>query len=336
VKTKVVQIVLAVFMVAGCTHRPKIAVLTAQAAEAMAKNNYEQAIKDYSEVIRLDSQYAPAFAARGDAFVILGKFDEGIQDLSEAIRLDPKNYLAYQLRGTAYYGKQQFDKAISDLNFALEDKSDDPDTLKLRGEAFKIRGLAYFEKHSFDNAIADFTEALNMQPYDSEIYDDRGDIYRIQNEMDKAFDDFNHALQINPEDPLGLLGRGRVYSKTGSFTNAVQDFERVIRLKPKAGAVYNMFAWLLATCPDDQIRDGQRAVQLATKACDLSKWKKYAYVDTLAAAYAETGDFEQAVKYQKLAASMDEIPEDNRTNVQNRIDLYLRHKPYRKSNKAYD
>jgi hypothetical protein len=97
-------------------------------------------------------------------------------------------------------------------------------------------------------------------------------------------------------------------------------------------------AWLLATCPDDQIRDGKNAVTLATKACDLSKWEKYEYVDTLAAAYAETGDFEQAVKYQKQAASMDGIPEDNRTNVQKRIELYLQHKPYRKSKtyKNYD
>jgi hypothetical protein len=89
-------------------------------------------------------------------------------------------------------------------------------------------------------------------------------------------------------------------------------------------------AWLLATCPDNSIRNGKKAVKLATQACDMTKWTNYAYVDTLAAAYAETGDFDGALKYQKQAANMDGIPEDNRTNVQGRIELYLQHKPYRK------
>ena len=100
-------------------------------------------------------------------------------------------------------------------------------------------------------------------------------------------------------------------------------------MKPTAYAAMNLLAWLLATCPDDHMRDGKRAVELATKACELSKWKRYACVDTLAAAYAESRDFEQAVKYQKQAAAMDGIPEINRTNVLNRIELYLQHKPYR-------
>ena len=149
-------------------------------------------------------------------------------------------------------------------------------------------------------------------------------------DADKALSDFNNAIRLNPEDWLGLFGRGRIYSQMDSFTNAIQDLEKVIKLKPKAFGAYNLLAWLLATCPDDQIRDGKRAVELALKACDLAKWKKYEYVDTLAAAYAETGDFEQAVKYQKQAASMDGVPESNRTNVQDRIELYLQNKPYRK------
>jgi tetratricopeptide (TPR) repeat protein len=335
-KLKIVQIVLVVFIFAGCTHRQKITDLTAQAAEAMAKENYEQAIKDYSEVIRLDSKFAPAYAARGDAFIMLGKFDEAIQDLSEAIQLNPKNYLAYQLRGTAYYANQQFDKAINDLDFALEDESNDADTVKLRGQAFKIRGITYYSKHSFTNAIDDLTQALKYLPDDYEIYETRGDCYDRRTDADKVLNDFNKAIQLNPEDSRALYERGRFYSYAGAYTNAIHDFETAIKLKPKALGAYNLLAWMLATCPDDQIRDGKRAVELAMKACDLAKWKKYAYVDTLAAAYAETGDFEQAVKYQKQAASMDGIPENNRTNVQNRIELYLQHKPYRKSNKDYD
>jgi tetratricopeptide (TPR) repeat protein len=337
-KFKVAQFILVIFIVAGCNDRQKIADLTTQAAEAMANENYEQAIKDYSEVIQLAPQDAPAYTARGDAFVILGKFEEGIQDFNEAIRLDPKNYLAYQLRGTAYYGDHQFDKAISDLDFTLEHQSDDAITSKLRGDAFKLRGTAYFWKNSFTNTIADLTQASKYLPDDYEIYEIRGACYDRRTDADKALSDFNIAIQLNPEATRALYGRGRIYSHAGAYTNAIQDFEAVLKLRPQAVGAENLLAWLLATCPDDQIRDGKKAVELATKACDMTKWTNYAYVDTLAATYAETGDFDQAVKYQKQAASMDGITDDNRTNVQNRIELYLQHKPYRmsKTPNAYD
>lgn len=331
-KLKFIQIVLMAFICVGCNHKQKIADLTELATEAIDGENYQLAVKDYSEVIRLDPKFAQAYAARGSAFIVLGQFDNAIQDLNKAIQLNPKNYLAYELRGSAYYAKHQLDQAISDLSFALKNNPADDDAPNMRGDAYKLRGLAYYWSRSFTNAIADLTEAAKYLPNDYEIYKIRGDCYDRRIDVNKSLSDFNKAIQLNPDDSVSIYYRGNIYSHTGEYTNAIRDFQRVIQLNTKTIIVraYNMLAWVLAICPDDNVRDGKKAVALATKACNMSNWTNYAYVDTLAAAYAETGDFEQAVKYQKQATSMNGIPEANRTNVQNRLELYLHHKPYHK------
>lgn len=332
-KLKIFKTVLLVFflqIIAGSVQGQTFKDLAKQAAEAMANEDYAQAVKSYSEVIRLNPKFEQAYAARGDAYLLLGKSDEAIKDLSEAIRLNPTNYVAYELRATIYYENQKFDLAISDFNSALEAKPDNrPAFKKLRADAFALRGKSYYWKNSYDKAIADFTQALNLQSAVSDIFQQRGVSYYHLGETNKALSDFNDAVRLNPKDELSLSGRGLIYLGTGSFLNALQDFERVTKLKPKASNAYDHSAWILATCPDDKLRDGKKAVELATKACELSKWKKYTFVETLAAAYAEVGDFEQAIKYQKQATSMDGISETNRTNVQNRIELYVQHKPFR-------
>jgi hypothetical protein len=95
-------------------------------------------------------------------------------------------------------------------------------------------------------------------------------------------------------------------------------------------AALNSLAWLRATCPEPGMRDGKEAVQLAVKACDLSEWKNWGTIDTLAAAYAEIGDFDQATNYQQCVLQMVNPPTDQR-KLQQRLALYREHKPYREA-----
>jgi Zn-dependent protease len=96
-----------------------------------------------------------------------------------------------------------------------------------------------------------------------------------------------------------LTNRGLVESRRGNWQKAIEDYVDAIRLQPKVASAHNNLAWLLATCPIDALRNGHEAVEHATYACEATGWSKPNCVGTLAAAYAEVGDFQQAVNLQQ-------------------------------------
>ena len=101
-------------------------------------------------------------------------------------------------------------------------------------------------------------------------------------------------LREHPENWLFLRGRGDALLSMGRRGEAIADFEKAAAQQPKDKDVLNNLAWLLATAPEDKLRDGKRAVTLATQACELTDYKEDYILSTLAAAYAETGDFDNA------------------------------------------
>jgi TPR repeat protein len=84
----------------------------------------------------------------------------------------------------------------------------------------------------------------------------------------------------------------------------------------------NALAWFLATCDDTAVRNGPEAIRQATKACELSYWQEWKYIDTLAAGWAETGDFKRAIEYEQQALGFKNLAEQDRNRLQERLVLY--------------
>ena len=120
--------------------------------------------------------------------------------------------------------------------------------------------------------------------------------------------------------------RAYVWSATGDHDKMMQDLDKAVDVSPEVSYVWNSRAWLLATSPNADHRNGKLAVAAATKAWELPMWSEFRVLDVLAAAYAEAGDFEQAVKWQTKVVSM--LPPNQRADYESRLQLYREGKPY--------
>src|SRR5262249_27388319 len=146
---------------------------------------------------------------------------------------------------------------------------------------------------------------------------------------DRAAANFAKAIDLDPEEAGPYVGRAMAHQHKKEFAQAVKDFDAALRREPQDARICNNLAWLLATCPDAAVRDGNQAVLQATKACELTKWKDARSVGTLAAACAEAGQFDEAVTWQKKALELGSKDPEAEAAVRKRLQLYEERKPYR-------
>jgi tetratricopeptide (TPR) repeat protein len=145
-------------------------------------------------------------------------------------------------------------------------------------------------------------------------------------DYDREISDCTKAIRLAPRLAKAYCNRGRACASKGEYDRAMADYTEAVRLTPKDAGANNRLAWFLATCPEKCLRDAQRAIAHAERACDLTKRKDGAYLDTPAAAYAEAGKFDKALEFQQKAL---ELAMEAKENMRVRLKLYRDGKPYR-------
>ena len=153
-----------------------------------------------------------------------------------------------------------------------------------------------------------------------------------------------HSLDSRPRRAIKLLtevldadetswramrSRGDAYLSIGDHRSAVKDYRKAMELKPDDSGILNNLAWVLSTSPDDDVRKGEEAIKLATKACELTEYEAAHILSTLASSYAETGDFENARKWAAKAVEMSEEGDDNHDQLGQELESYKQEKPWR-------
>jgi tetratricopeptide (TPR) repeat protein len=242
-------------------------------------------------------------------------------DASPKAEADTKDAQAFYARGHHLQARGEHNEAIKAYSEAIQL---DP----MFVDAYNNRGLAWHDKGEDEKAIPDFSEAIRINPKYAAAYYNRGLAWLDLGDPEKALADLNEAIRLRPRDAKSYCHRGNAWWDLGEYQKARVDYDEVTRLDPKDAWGYNRQAWLRATCPDEKCRDGQKAVALAARACELSG-KEPAHLDTLAAAHAEAGDYADAIRREQDALSL--VPTDSpyRTEMMERLRLYQSGKPYR-------
>jgi tetratricopeptide (TPR) repeat protein len=279
------------------------------------------AIPLFSGRIRAQPEDSFAYTMRAVCHQDRNEMVDALEDYRQAIRFDPSNTSLYCARGVARNAVKAYDLAIDDYNRAI--RLDPKSALAYIG-----RGISWGGKKDYEKAIEDFNEGIWLEPLSLTAYANRGLAWHFQKEYRKAIVDYDRVIQLDPENGLTYARRGLSWKALKAFAKAVADLESATRLDSNDPVAFDGLALIWATCPDPRYRDGKKAISAANRACELTFWKTPAYLATLAAAHAEAGDFDAAMKWQSKANALD-LDAEEKVRGATRLELYRQKSPYR-------
>jgi len=333
---------------------PNPSALNERAVKLGRQGRYAEAIAELNRAIAAAPNFAKAWLNRASCRVHLGDYQAAIDDCTRAIELDPGMMLAYHGRGIAYNELQRYAEAHADFDRALSIDTRDVNLYYYRAvaaaglnwpvraiadlnvflaqdsthiAAYVQRAAAYMAQGNIDLSLADFERVTQLDPSHATSWGHVGTGRYLRGEPALAVEALSRCLTLEPGDMLAANNRGASYVLLRRFSEAEADLLRTIEQHPEFPSARKNLAWIRATCPDEQFRNGREAVELATQALDMIHWDQPAWLEVLAAAYAESGDFDSAIEWQQKAIEQLGADEDSATG--RRLRLYLLRQPFR-------
>ena len=316
-------------------------------AQAYTKaGELEDAESAYRESLRFDPALLISRYNLATTLASLGRHEEAVKEFRIAVETPPRERMGEGIEIVAAahnglgvslneIGKQ--DEAIEQFRQAMEMKAGDTASnaqanliALLSNRVLELAGVRKFEE-----AAETCREIVALQPDNPTVLRNLGRVYVELGRDDEAIEVLEHALKLVPNDAVTRTVLSDAYSRLGHYAAAV----RVLREGLEAGelVLVNQLAWLLATCPDGRFRNGEEAARLARTLCPADANCHPAMLDTLAAAQAEAGRFNEAVNTARRALDAartadypghDELVEE----IASRLKLYESGKPFHQAN----
>ncbi len=325
----------------------------ARALYHLSRGEAQKAVEDFNQLLAKDSDNVMARLAVAEALLTVDQVEEALKHVNLIIQRDP-NVIAYTLRAQIWTLENRLDKAIEDIDEALKLAPDDLGLLLMRARLYhaderhalaktdidrvlqaqpnfasgiELRSSILASLGEFAGAVDDISSLLKQNPADVRLKLQLAICLNAAGNSRKSVEVFTDILQAEPDNVFAFRGRADAYLNVGAHQEAIADYEVAIKAAADDGGILNNFAWVLATSPDDALRDGKRAIELGTKACELTEYKQAHILSTLAAAYAETGDFENARKWSEKAVELSD--ESMKEALQQELESYRQSKPWR-------
>jgi tetratricopeptide (TPR) repeat protein len=226
----------AVIASGGQTSQGLVAVLNSRGNAYLSSRNYDRAIDDFSEAIRVNPKFALGFNNRGFAYQRKGQIDRAIEDYDEAIRLNPALALAFANRASARRIKGRIDLAIEDGNHAIGLNRSLAAAFFARADAYRDKAQwdfdAYLADGAYeDRAIADYDEGIRLEPNNATAFRNRGFLNTRRQRYDRAIQDFDEAIRLDPNVAAAFSGRAYALRFAGRYERAIADYRKALTLQ---------------------------------------------------------------------------------------------------------
>ena len=208
--------------------------------------------------------------------------------LLHALDLYPRNHIALANLGVLKWERNDHEGAMKEWRASL-------DVAPQFADVHSNLGLALWYAGKKEEAVAELGEALAIQPNHVAARGNMALVFTQLGHPELAVAQLRAVLQMDPDRYGAASELGRIYMSQGKIREALEMWEYVLQRQPDDVLTLNRAAWFLATSPTASLRDGNRAVALAERAAGLCPSPEPAVLDTLAAAYAEVGRFDDAV-----------------------------------------
>jgi len=253
-----------------------------------------------------------------------GKIDDAIAHYRSALQMQPDWWDAEYNLGTALLAKGQVDEAILHCEKAVSMRPTDPDAQVSLGNLLHQKGR-------IDDAIAHYQKAIMLHPDHFLARYGLGNALLEKGELDSAIQVCRSALLLRPSDADCHTTLAIALEEKGNPAEAIQHYQKALELAPRSISALTNLAWLLATSQDASLRNGSKAVELAGQADRLVGGTNTRVLRTLAAAYAENGEFANAIRTGRSAMQLARMHGEDAltTDLDQQIALYQLGMPYR-------
>lgn len=326
------------------------------ADELLEQRRFAEAIGHYRRAVALEPRWAKVRGDLGAALLAIQSLDEAEVELSEAIRLDPALAKAYANLAGVKMQRGNLGSAIDHYRRAIELKPDLAQAHIGIGQALSARGQAADAMGHYQTAVrlrpndagvrlalalylhargdaaaaeTEYRRVLQLAPAEARAHRGLGMLFLNSARPKDAVSRLADAVRIQPTNPEFSLEFARALEESGDLVRAVTQYRRTLELQPDLIPALNDLAWILATANDSGIRDGREALQLALRAAELTRQSDPAVLDTLAAAYAEVGDFAQAISLVRRALHLAAQKPELATALRRHLNLYEGGRPCR-------
>ena len=298
----------------------------------MQQRDLDAAKVHYKKILRINPNYADAYYHLGNILAQQGNMAQAKLYYEQTLRIEPDYAGAYYHLGNILMEQRNMTQAKLYYEQALRIEPNCVD-------AHNSLGIIFANQGNTERAKAEFEHEIRINPNHIEAHYNLGNIFLAQGDLTQAAAEYECAIGIEPGRTKSNLeayinshiNLGVVLTQQGRPDKAMAYYEKVIVIDPNNTIAMNNLAWLLATYPDDNFRNGKRAVELAERACNITDYKIPKLLDTLAAAYAEEKRFTEAIETATKSldlAALQKNPAAQIRQIRFRLEQYQTGKPF--------